>query len=139
MPSPQVREVECWSGSPVWIFSRIVTPRREPVTSLNCTSFDVIVFDGIGDDALEIARVDGLTTSPATDTEGRIFDTLQTDVLLDDGRGYNFLFALTDALFEAEGDRTYRVEFKFHGTESTIFPLYDVWKVATASVLEDSA
>lgn len=131
---PEVRRIRAWSGTPIWIWERVVDGSGTALTTSTCSDWAVYVFDTsvTGEDSVLVAE------ATEDDTSLNFYDTLQTDVLLNDGGGYNFEYIINSDLFTPEGGKTYRVEFKFNSADVNVGPIFSVLEIQTAPILNDS-
>ena len=139
MADPKTHVFRGYAGSPQLLRARIVKPDGVALLQADSATFDLRVFDVSQPDGyVLLEELLAKVTSPADANDGYLYDTLQTSMLLPDGLGFNFNYVVRPTLFVAEGERRYRLEFKFNTNDTATGPLYAVWEWLTAAVLGDS-
>lgn len=137
----QIKPFRSIPGAPVVLRDRIVTDGATgtPLLPTDCLTFELTVFDTTkAGSRMVMVALTNLSTSPADIDDGKLYDTLQTDVLLEDGGGYNFRYVIRPGLFTKEGNHVYRYEFKFLTADTALGPQFSRWMERCESILADS-
>ena len=108
--------------------ARVLKVDGTPVVQSDLTSVTFRVYDSSDSSLIE---------SPAVTVAGSVYNTLQTDPtgnLWTDDTGYNFRVAVDESAFP-EGDKTYRLEFKFLPVTGSYF--YCVHEHSTVAIFSE--
>jgi hypothetical protein len=139
MPEYRLKHFTGAAGSPQLLRDRIVKPDGSILLPSESATFNISIFaTSEGGSRAIVTTYSNLTTTPSDANDGKLYTSLQTDVLLDDGSGYNFKYVIRPTLFESEGNRVYLIEFKFNTSDSSKGPQFSSWAWHTSPVLGNS-